>query len=179
MKKILTISIFTFALLAGILTLPGNASAQSINYKAYGVFIYTFARFTEWPDKLKDSPSIKFAVFGKSEVYDELLAVLPSKTINGKPCTIDRIDTPEKLNGYHVVFIPALKSSQLNEVLSHTRQQPLLIITEHDGLIKKGAGISFVVTDEKKLGFELNEAALKERSLRVAAQLRSLAVSGY
>lgn len=179
MKKILTTSAFIFALLAGLLALPGKASAQSVNYKAYGIFIYTFARFTEWPVELKDTPVIKFAVLGNSEVYNELLAVLPTKTINGKKCSIERVDSPEKLKGYHLVFIPALKSSQLSEVLLHTSQQPLLVITENDGLIKKGAGISFVITDQKKLGFELNETALGERKLRVAAQLKALAVSGY
>ena len=136
MKNILTISAFIFALLAGLLALPEKVSAQSINHKAYGVFIYTFARFTVWPEELKDSPVIKFAVLGKSEVYNELATVLPSKTINGKACTIERVDTPDKLKGFHVVFIPALKSSQLGEVLSHTQQQPLLIITEHDGPVK-------------------------------------------
>lgn len=179
MKKILTTSAFIFALLAGLLAIPGKASAQSINYKAYGIFIYTFARFTEWPEELKDNPEIKFAVLGNSEVYNELVDVLPSKTINGKKCSIERVDSPEKLKGYHLVFIPALKSGQLNEVLLQTSQQPLLIITENDGLIKKGAAISFVITDQKKLGFELNEAALGERNLRVAAQLKALAVSGY
>lgn len=179
MKKILTVSIFSFLLFTGLLALPGKTLAQGVNYKAYGVFIYTFARFTEWPVEIKESPVIKFAVLGNSEVYEELTAALPGKLINGKKCTVEKVESPEQLKNFHLVFIPARQSSQLNEVVEQTHQLPLLVITEHDGLIKKGAAISFVITDEKKLGFELNEKVLSERKLQLSTQLKSLATKGY
>lgn len=176
MKKSIYILCVSMAIITGMLLLPGKAAAQSINYKAYGIFIFTFARFTEWPAQMEESPVIKFAVLGNSSIYDELAESLPGKTINGKKCTVEKVDSPAMLKGYHVVFLPALKSGQLNDVLKQTAKLPILIITEHDGLVKKGAAISFVITDDQKLGFELNETVLKERELRMASQLKSLAL---
>lgn len=163
-------------MLTGLLLTPVKVAAQSINYKAYGVFLFTFARFTEWP-QADDRPVIKFAVLGNSAIYDELAESLPGKTINGKKCVVEKIDSPEKLKDYHLVFLPALKSGQLNEVIKQTANLPILIVTEHDGLVKKGAAVSFVITEGQKLGFELNETALRERQLRMASQLKGLALA--
>lgn len=177
MKKSIYILCLSMIILTGILLIPAKATAQSINYKAYGVFIFTFARFTEWPAQVENSPVLKFAVLGNSAIYDELAETLPGKTINGKKCMVEKIDSPANLKDYHLVFLPALKSGQLNEVIKQTANLPILIVTEHDGLVKKGAAISFVITDGQKLGFELNETALKERQLRMASQLKGLALA--
>lgn len=177
MKKSIYMLFLGITILTGMLLLPGKVAAQSINHKAYGVFIFTFARFTEWPSQVENSQVFRFAVLGNSNIYDELAASLPGKTINGKKCVVEKVDSPAMLKGYNVVFLPALKSGQLNEVLKQTADLPILIVTEHDGLVKKGAAISFVITDDQKLGFELNETALKERQLRMANQLRSLALA--
>lgn len=177
MKKSIYMLCLAMVILTGTLIMPATARAQSINYKAYSVFLLTFARFTEWPAEVAESPVIRFAVLGNSGIYDELTESLPGKTINGKKCTVEKIDSPANLKDYHMVFLPALKSGQLSDIVKQTANLPVLIITEHDGLVRKGAAISFVITDNQKLGFELNESVLKERHLRMASQLKSLALT--
>ena len=177
MKKITHISIIGSLILCCILFQAGKASAQGINHKAYSLFIFNFAMFTEFPPSAENKQVIKFAIIGNSNIYNELAQMLPGRTINGKKCVVERIDSPKDLKGYDVIFLTALKSGQLAEVLSQTASLPVLVITENDGLIKKGAAISFVVTEDNKLSFELNEAALSERQLRVSAKLKGFAVA--
>lgn len=177
MKNILQISIIGSFLLCFMLLQTAKVSAQSINHKAYSLFIFNFAMFTEFP-AAEDKEVIKFAVLGNSNIYDELAQILPTRNINGKKCIVERVNSAKELKGYDVVFLTALKSGQLDEVLKATATQPILIITENDGLIKKGAAISFLITDDHKLSFELNEKALAERKLRISSKLKGFAYSG-
>ena len=178
MKKITHISIIGSLVLCCMLFQTGKAAAQSINHKAYSLFIFNFAMFTEFPATDGNKDVIRFAVLGNSNIYDELAQILPGKNINGKKCTVERVNSPDDLKGYDVVFLTALKSGQLDAVLKATAEQPVLVITENDGLIKKGAAISFLITDDHKLSFELNEKALSERKLRVSSKLKGFAYSG-
>lgn len=179
MKKTFYISTLGIMFSLLVLLIPTDAVAQSKNYKAYGVFIFSFARYTEWPAEMKTEEEVKIAVLGNSALYDELASAFATRTVSGKKLIVQRVDAPEQLNGFHIVVLPANKNGQLSEVVKATDKQATLIITEHDGQTKKGAAISFVITDEKRLAFELNEAALNERQLKIASSLKSLAVSEY
>lgn len=177
MKKIKYISIIGSLSFFCFLLQPTQATAQSINHKAYSLFIFNFALFTEFPATEENRETIKFAIMGNSSIYDELALILSGRNINGKKCIVERVNSADNLKGYDVVFLTALKSIQLDEVLKATAAQPILIITEHDGLIRKGAAISFLITDDQKLSFEINEKALSERKLRVSSKLKGFAYS--
>lgn len=178
MKNIFHIATLGILFSLALLLLPSNAAAQSKNYKAYGVFVFSFARYVEWPAEMKNNAEIRIAVLGDGPLYQELAASLSTRTVNGKKFVVQSVDSPDKLNNFSIVVLPANKNGQLSEVLKATAKQASLIVTEHDGLIKKGAAISFLVTDDKKLTFELNEEALNERQLKMASSLKSFAWSG-
>lgn len=167
---------YTFILLLlAFFTMPEKGAAQGANHKAYSIFLYNFARYTDWP--AVEGTTFRFAVLGKNSIFDELVKALPGKTVNGKKCTVEVVENLSQLKEYQVVYVPALKSSQLKEVLDILGNSPTLVITELDGLIKKGADISFVVTEDQKLRFEFNEETLKNRHLRLASELRALALN--
>lgn len=162
-------------LFLGLFSVPKKGTAQGANHKAYSIFLYNFARYTDWP--ALEGNEFRFAVLGKSSVYDELSKALPSKTINGNKCTVEVVDDINQLKGFQVVYVPALKSNQLKDVLEMVGNSPILVVTELDGLIKKGADISFVITDDQKLRFEFNEQTLASRQLRLAAELKAMALN--
>lgn len=162
-----------------LLLLPTHAHAQSKNYKAYGVFIFSFARYIEWPAEMKNDTELRIAVIGNGALYDELEKALSPRTINGKKCIVEQVASPHQLKEFHIVVLPAHKNSQLSEVLKATGNQATLIVTEHDGLIKKGAAISFVITDDNRLAFELNESALTQRHLKISNALKGLALAEH
>ena len=171
-KKYFHIFILLFL---SIFSLPEKGAAQGANHKAYSIFLYNFARYTDWP--VQEGATFKFAVLGKNSIYDELAKALPNKSINGKKCTVEVVDNISQLKSFQVVYIPALKSNQLKEVLDFLGNAPTLVITELDGLTKKGADISFVVTEDQKLRFEFNAEALASRQLRLASELKAMALN--
>ena len=63
----------------------------------------------------------------------------------------------------------------LDDILKATEGKPVLIITEREGLYKKGAGFSFVLLDNNTLRFDINNTDLEKRQIRVAKNLAALA----
>ena len=55
--------------------------------------------------------------------------------------------------------------------------KPTMIVTEREGLHKKGADISFFVNDQGKLNFDLNLTEMTKRELTMSKSLTTLAAT--
>lgn len=155
----------------------GSLLAQGVNHKAHSVFLYNFARYAEWPATAPNNEVIRFGILGKSGVFDELDEVLKIKTVNGKKCVVERITNPANMGFYHIIFVADSESNKLAELLAAIGSKPTLVVTERDNLVRKGASISFLVSDDNKLQFQLNEQVLSSRNIQLASSLRSMAQS--
>jgi hypothetical protein len=51
-----------------------------------------------------------------------------------------------------------------------------LIVTEKEGLAKKGSGINFITVDGK-LRYELNDAELDRRNIKLSGKIKSLGIA--
>ncbi len=165
-----------FIIAIALCLLPlGSLLAQGVNYKAQSVFLFNFARYTEWPANAPDNEVIRFGILGKTNVFEELDEVLKLKTINGKKCQVEKITNPAAVGFYHIIFVADNESAKLGDLLKALGDKPTLVVTERDNLVKKGAAISFLITDEKKLQFQLNSEVLTKIKIQMASSLRSLA----
>lgn len=150
--------------------------AQGVNYKAQSVFLFNFARYAEWPAATPDNEVIRFGVLGKTGVFEELDEVLKQKTINGKKCTIEKITNPAAATFYHIIFVADGESGKLADLLKALGDKPTLVVTERDNLVRKGAAISFLISDDNKLKFQLNNEVIERIKIQLASSLRSLAL---
>lgn len=149
------------------------AIAQTTNYQAYALFVFNIAKYSEIP---KATSELHIAIFGKSKVYDELLKQ-NGKNINGQVFKITQAESLADLSGSNVIFLPDGKSSALEEVLKATAGKSVVIICEREGLFKKGAGFSFIVTENNALRFDINNSALDKLQIKVSKSLSALAHS--
>ena len=76
----------------------------------------------------------------------------------------------------HILFISYNKSSGLPEVLKKTESNPTLLIGERRNIMNEGAGIGFVLLDDK-LKFELNLASATRNGLKVNSKLQEMAMT--
>jgi hypothetical protein len=157
-------------LLFGLLSFA--SSAQTTNYQVYSVFVVNIARYSSWPEVNGD---FKIAVLGKSKIVEELVKNTASKNINGAKITVEQMDNVEEAIKANIIYVPDGKSSQLSELLKITEGKPVMIITEREGLFKKGAGFSFVVMDNGSLRVDINNSELEKRRIKVSKNLSSLA----
>ncbi len=148
-----------------------NSVAQTTNYQVYALFVVNIAKYSEFPQLQGE---LEIVSFGKSKAYDELLKQ-NGKNVNGHTLKITQSDDLSVLQKASVVYLADGKSSALDEVLKATEGRPVMIICEREGLFRKGAGLSFVVTDNNTLRFDVNNGELEKRQIKISKSLTALA----
>ena len=111
---------------------------------------------------------------GSQDDVDDLRRILKDKKVGGKQLVIKLITRDDALDDCQIMFIPEETSSLLPEMAGPALSRNILIVTEED-LIKRGAGISFVVKDDK-LRFKLKKKILDDTMLVVSDGLLRLAI---
>lgn len=167
--KINTGILIRTAVVASILSL--SAQAQTTNFKVYSLFVMNIAKYSSWPEAATE---FHIAVVGKSKVYDELLAY-SSREINGAKIKVSQVDNLADIGQPQILYLSDGKSSQLEEILKITQGKAVMVVTEREGLYKKGAGFSFFVTETNNLRFDINNTELERRRIKVAKNLSGLA----
>ena len=124
----------TFLVILGAALLLGRSlQAQDTTEPALkSAFIYTFARFTTWPDDALPAKSTFVAcVVGDRALGDALTRAAKDRQIAGHPIKVTAIDAGDPgLRSCHLLYITAQESKQLSSVLGSIRGSPVLSIVE-------------------------------------------------
>ncbi len=171
MKK----ALFIYLALFGFLSVGIGASAQNSNHKIHSIFIYNFAKYTQWPASSQSGDFI-IEVLGRSPLADELAKVVANKTVGTQKIVVRRITSPDQLSGAHMVILPGTESRHFEALQARLKGKPTLLITEKPGLGHKGSGINFVIREDK-WSYELNQGILAENGLRVSIEISKLATN--
>ncbi|HTF18262.1 MAG TPA: YfiR family protein [Chryseolinea sp.] len=166
MRAIIFISLFALVV--------GNANksvAQTTNYQVYALFVVNIAKYSEFPQLQGE---LEIASYGRSKAYDELIKQ-NGKTVNGHTLKVTQSDDIGALQKASVIYLADNKSSSLDEILKATEGRPVMIICEREGMFRKGAGLSFVVTDNNTLRFDVNNGELEKRQIKISKNLTALA----
>ncbi|MBD0256946.1 MAG: YfiR family protein, partial [Cytophagales bacterium] len=126
------------ALLCLLMALPTRTVAQTTNYKAYAIFLYNFTKYVHWPAGSLTG-DFRITVVGNSKVTQELTAIVQNKTVLGKKIVVTQVNTAQELTGAHLVYLSGGRSGDLEELLQKLAGKPVLVVTERDGLVRKGA----------------------------------------
>jgi hypothetical protein len=155
-----------------IISLPFGMKAQTTNHQVYALFVVNIAKYSAWPSAHSE---MQITVFGKTKVYDELLKQ-NGRNVNGT-IKISQVDDVSALGSPNIIYLADGKSGTLDEVLKAVEGKPVMIITEREGLYKKGAGFSFVILENSTLRFDINNSDLEKRQIKVSKNLAVLANS--
>lgn len=161
----------TLVLLLGI-SLSTLSFAQ--NYKVHTVFMYSFTRYVQWPADYSQG-DFEIMVLGDSPIIAELTEMAKSRKAGDRTIKITKINSPAEIRKCNMLFIPDTKSGQISKVLGTVASQPIMVISESDGAGLQGSDINFVIKDGK-LAFELNQAAVNNKNLKVSLELSRLAI---
>lgn len=162
----------TFVLILFILTTAG-AFAQS-TYRLHAMFVYSFTRYVQWPEAYSQG-DFEILVLGDSPMIDDLKVMAQAKKVGDRTIKVTKINAPGEIRKCNILFVPASKSAQLQEILAKVNTQSILVVTEENGLGVKGSNINFIMKDGK-LAFELNQATVNRQNLKVSNELSRLAI---
>ncbi len=152
----------------------GNLHAQDVDYRAQSLYIYKFSKYIYWPENTM-SGEFKIGVYGNSPILEELeLMASIKKGADGLDITIAEVSDDDDLTGFNLIYIPSSKSRQIRDLASRIGDKPVLLVAEREGLASKGATISFLVTDNMVLKFEVNMSKLRSQDLEISDELLSL-----
>lgn len=167
MKKLL--------LLIAILFFVQLSYTQTEIPKAQSIFIYNFTRLIEWPESYKSGDFI-IGVLGNSDIYSELIAYTTGKKVGMQSIVVKKFKDISEIDKCQILFVSYNKSNGLSEILKKTESAPTLIIGERKNIINDGAGIGFVLEDDK-LKFELNIPSATRNGLKVNSRLQEMAMT--
>jgi len=160
-KPIITV----FLLLIGLGWSPKTTSAQ--NAKFYALFMAKFTDYIQWPNS---NDQIVIGVYGSQDIISELKKYSASKKNIGV-MDISSVNDAQKCQ---IVFLADSKNSEFESINLGIDGKDILLVTENESFIKKGAGISFYL-EGTKLRFKLNKQTMDAKNLKVGGSLLSLA----
>lgn len=149
-----------------------SVNGQEVNYKAYSLFVYNFIKYIEWPPG--NSDQFVIGVAGDSPIVEELRKMAVSKKAHGKSIVVKVVNSSTEIAQCDLLYMPDAKSKLLKEYLANINNKPVLVVSEREGLAKKGAGINFVTDELGNLKFEVNKIVLSKHNLKIPTVLLNL-----
>lgn len=146
--------------------------AQEYDLKA--AYIYNITKFIYWESTTPGNEFI-IGVLGSSPIYEPLVEVVKTKTVNKKKIIIRQYRKVEDINNCNMLFIPEKIDISLDEILEKTTSKKILTISEQEGYGKGGSAINFVTMNDK-LKFEVNIKTLESLGLKASAQFLKLTI---
>ena len=162
-------------LLSGTSFKQSGTDPPDTNAKVKAVFIYNFSKLIEWPESYKRGNFIITILGQANSLKKELDIMAKARKKDNQNFEIKVVESVNKIGHCHMLIIPEKYSHNIGEVKSKIRNRSTLIISDKDGMAKKGAIINFVIVNNKQ-NFELNMLNANKHNLKVSSYLASLAI---
>ncbi len=159
------------AILASVLA--AEAAVGVSEYKVKAAFLLNFGKYVEWPESALGS-DLGICVFGRDPFGRALDDTLDGRTVASRPVKARRVTDVEELGGCHILFVSRAGESRLEDIVAAVGDTPVLIVGEQDRFARDGGMINFIEVD-KKVRFEINEAAARRAGLKISSKLLRLA----
>lgn len=170
MRKLLGILV----LFVGLNVIQQDAFAQRPMHEIHSMLMFNFIKYVEWPASTKQGDFV-ITIVGNEDVYQSISKFFANRPVKGQNVKIENVADVSAVGASHVVYLDSGKSGQFDDLQSKMSGKPTLVITDRNGLGKKGSCINFKEVGGK-LKFEINQASLDTNSLKVSSQLASMGI---
>ncbi len=164
-------------------TLPAHAQdAEPVSplpneYTVKAVFLYSFGRYTEWPEDTFRNASDPFVIgiVGEDSFAGALDEVAAKKTIQDRRIVVRRFASPDEYKQRcHILFVSrSIPPEQQAALIRNTQGTATLVVGETPGFAGNGGGANFFV-DGDRVRFEINVDIARHSRLRMDAKLLNL-----
>ena len=150
------------------------AQAQRNPYAIHANIVYHFTKYINWPEDKKTGDFV-IGIVGDSPLYDELKSFVANKTAGSQKIVIKKFPANASAYPCNILFISEEESKSLKKIAAIINDASVLLVTESEGLAKKGACINFTIVDDR-LKLEINKANIEHHNLNIASELLSLGI---
>ena len=173
----------SFLLLFLLVAAPAKLLAQSSPYTPYqhkALYLFNFAKFTEWPKTAFASDDAPFVIgILGNDPFGKDLDIIKGKTVKGRKLEVKYFKTVADVSGCQMLFISSSESNHVAEAMTALGSSSILTIAETDEFIQQSGMIKLVAEQKSSgvmtVGFEINLPAAERASLKLDTQLLKLA----
>lgn len=152
-----------------------DAGGASLEYQIKATFLYTVAKFVEWPAGKNDvSSAIRVGVYGKDPFGTVLERACAGQTVNGRPLVVERVRDLEQAGQYHILFISSSEAKRLGQVLSQLSDKSVMTVSDIPDFTEQGGMVNLVMKKES-VGLGINLGAAERAHLKISSRLLKLA----
>jgi len=153
--------------------LSSQAFAQVNVFVLKAAYLEKFTRFVTWPEEsIANNPEAPFVigVIGRTPLAENLEQIYSTQKINNKKVEIRELSNLYEIEGVQILFIAETERKNLQNILTLTKNLPVLTISDAPNFGDKGVLINFY-EESNKLRFEINETAVLQSPLQMSFYL--------
>jgi len=154
----------------------GGDHEPSVEYEVKAAFLLNFAKFIEWPPTaFADSQSaLEICLLGRDPFGHALDDLVQGEAVNGRKLLVRRLSAPPGPQSCQIVFVdPEMKD--MKTVLD-ALGPGVLTVSEGEHFLREGGMIALVL-DNRRVRFDINQAASDNHGLKFSSKLLSVARS--
>jgi hypothetical protein len=157
---------------ASLLFQFSSQAQQSVDYSIQANIIYHFTKYINWPETQRSGDFI-IGVVGESPLFDALKVSMNNKLAGTQNIVVRKIAASAKVFNCQILFISDEESGSIKRIAAGTSGGPILLVTESEGMARKGSCINFIIVDDH-LKLEINKINIEKRNLGIASELLQL-----
>jgi len=167
------------AVWAALLFGAGLARAQDLpfleEYRIKAATLYQFGNYVEWPDNAIPGAGSTFVIgiLGEDPFGAALETTVRGRSIHKKRIVIRRFPEIDDLLPCHILFISRSEERRLPEIFRRLRGARTLTVSEIVPFLRRG-GMIRLVTEDKRVRFEINPGPARWAKLKISARLLRL-----
>jgi hypothetical protein len=148
---------------------------SDIEYQIKASFVYTVAKFVEWPvgSFASASAPMTLGIVGAGDVSDEIAAALRGKRVHDRELIVRHLADPGRACDCQILYVIGSTADSLPAVLDRTASAGVLTVGETRDFAAHG-GILELAMQESMVQFEVNIAAAQKAGLIISSKILRL-----
>jgi hypothetical protein len=139
------------------------------------VYIYNFAKFTEWPvDNVSAREPLVMCVLGDPAVGHELARAVKGRQVAGRRMSVLQLTVEGPQQACHILYVSGVTATQAGQLVAKVGQAPVLTLSDIEGFTALG-GIGQFFFENGRLRFKVHIESMKRARLQISSRLLALA----
>jgi hypothetical protein len=151
--------------------------APPLEYQVKAAFLLNFTKFIDWPqaESTGVDPPFDICILGDDPFGMVLDQIVEGETFQGRKLTVQRMQHALSAS-CKVVFVSKSEKEKDIEAILAGLGTGVLTVSDRPGFLRAGGMVEFVI-ENRRVRFDINEAAASRAGLKLSSRLLSVARS--
>lgn len=148
----------------------------SVEYQIKADFVYTVAKFVDWPDTAfagGQGAPLTFGIAGSDVVADAIAQALRGKKVHERPIRTVRITDPKRARECQILYVSDPDPAHLKSILEQVGTASILTVGESADFAEKG-GILGLHLSDTLVQFEVNMRSADRAGISISSKILRL-----